>query len=204
MRQKKYVEETTKLNEQHEMIKSNYEKEIKYIEEWTGLQCDSILFDSDICDWNQNSSTFDKHIWNKEKLVFLIETENDIRYGGFIYSKIDKYRTVDEEGNTHGVEDSQSFLFSFKDNKSMKYEMKEHKKNESTFLLYDEDDDRLFIFGECDIWVGKKGRKAYCKQNEESLYDYQGNENALTGTENGDKFDTKRIVVYQFKSKEEK
>ena len=82
----------------------------------------------------------------------------------------------------------------------MKYDMKQNKKNESTFLLYPEDDQRLFVFGKSDIWVGKKEFKACCKQNEESYYDYQGNEKALTGiTEWGNKFDIKRVVVIQFK-----
>ena len=80
-----------------------------------------------------------------------------------------------------GVDDPQSFLFSFKDNKPIKYEMKEDKKNESSFYLYDEDDERLFIFGNCEIWVGKRGEKAGCKQDEQSFYDYKGNEKALCG-----------------------
>ena len=46
-----------------------------------------------------------------------------------MYSKIHKYRSIDEEGKTHGVDDPQSFVFSFKDNKPMKYEMKEESKS---------------------------------------------------------------------------
>ena len=84
----------------------------------------------------------------------------------------------------------------------MKYEMKEDKKNESAFYLYKQDDNRLFVFGNCDIWIGKKGFKAECEQDEESYYDYQGNEKALTGRsglKSEDKFDIKRIIVIQFK-----
>ena len=50
-----------------------------------------------------------------------------------------------------------------------------------------------------DIWVGKKGYKAFCKQDDDSYYDYHGNEKALTGiTGNQNKFEIKRIIVIQF------
>ena len=47
--------------------------------------------------WKRKTSTFDLHILNKEKLAFIVETEDNIRYGGFVYSKIDKYKTIDEK-----------------------------------------------------------------------------------------------------------
>ena len=84
--------------------------------------------------------------------------------------------------------------------------MKEEKKNESIFHLCEDWHQALFAFGSTDgyeIWVGKKGQKAFCCQHSDSLYDFKGNENALTGIsgrEYGDNmFDIKRVVVIQFK-----
>ena len=135
-----------------------------------------------------------------------MKQKHDIICGTFITAEINIYRSVEPDGKRIGVIDPYSFVFSFKDNTPMKYDVRDDKKNESTFLLYREDDIRLFVVGECDIWIGKKGMKSYSKQDEESCYDYQGNEKALTGiigNVDKDMFDIKRIVVFQFKLKEE-
>ena len=92
--------------------------------------------------------------------------------------------------------------FIFKYNKPMKFKLKEDKKNEPIFHLCDSIIDPLFAFGnmsEYEIWIGKKNIKSYCIQNENSNYDYRGNENALIGiTGISNKFDIKRIIVIQF------
>ena len=136
-------------------------------------------------------------------MAILIENEYGIRYGGFIYSTIDKYETFNNKTwEYEGLNDTESFVFTFKDNKPMKFELKEDKKNEPIFHLCDCIIDSLFAFGnefEYEIWIGKKNIKSYCQQNEKSIYDYKGNENALigiTGREN--QFDIKRIIAIQF------
>ena len=163
------------------------------------------LFDTNFNEWSETKSDFDKLVLMKEKLAFEIETKNGIRYGGFVYPIINEYQHQ-IDGKWKATNDPQSFLFSFKDNQPMKYELKEEKKNESTFYLHHEDDFRLFVFGTLyhyEIWMGKKGEKAFCCQHSESLYDFKGNENALTGIsgiEYGENmFDIKRILVIQFK-----
>ena len=66
------------------------------------------------------------------------------------------------------------------------------------FYLYKQDDSRLFIFGK-DIWIGKKGFGARCYQDDDCLYDYTGNEKALTGIiGSSNEFKLKRIIVVQF------
>ena len=49
----------------------------------------------------------------------MIETEDGIQFGGYIEKQIDK---IDGK-----IEDSNTFLFSFKDNKIMKYSLKKNK-----------------------------------------------------------------------------
>ena len=199
-KERKYQEEIQQLKEKSEIIKEEYSNEIQQIEKWSKMKYQSVIFDSDICQWNINNSTFDKHIWNKENVGILIETSFGVKYGGFVYSKIDKYQTEDENGKTHGVIDPKSFVFSFKDNKPMKYEKKEEKKNESSFFLYQEDDPRLFSFGNYDALIGKEEYKAYCYQDADYChYDYRGNEKALTGIiKRENKIEIKRIIVFQF------
>ena len=83
----------------------------------------------------------------------------------------------------------------------MKYELQEEKENESTFFLYKEDDNRLFVFGNDDIWVGKKGNKAICNQDNICCYDYEGTYGALIGRiiwNKGEEDKTERIIVIQF------
>ena len=136
-----------------------------------------------------------------------METMKGVKYGGFVYKKIDKYRTHDEEKNqTLGVIDYNSFIFTFKDDNPMKFVPKEQYKEpnpEPHFLLYKEVDWRMFVFGNCDIYVAKKGRKSVCENNKASLYDFQGIENALSGytgwDEDKERFNLKRVLVLQFK-----
>ena len=96
-----------------------------------------MIFDCEICDWSIGTSTFDKHIFNKEKLTILIETIEENAFGGHINEKM----------NNHDICDSQSILFSFKDNQSVKYEMKEERKKEPIFSLSSEEENKLFVFG---------------------------------------------------------
>ena len=175
--------------------------EIKQIKKWSNLMCHSVMFDSECCDWKQKTSTFDKHIFNKEKMIFLIETEDNIKCGMFMSSKIDKYRYVDENGDVQGVVDPQSFVFTFRNNQPTKYMMKEEKKNESTCFLYQQDDARMISFGRRDLFIMKKGFGAFCQKRSYSPYDFKGVDGALTGKcgwgYNG-KIGIKRVVVFQF------
>ena len=86
-----------------------------------------------------------------------------------------------------------------KDNMKLE-ENSEDKKNKSSFYLFQEDSNRLFVFGK-DIWVGKKGYNASCNQNDNCCYDYRGNEKALTGItgfRKKDEFEIKRIIEDSF------
>jgi hypothetical protein len=91
----------------------NQQKNISQIEEMTQMNYDSVIFDTDVCDWNRHTSTFSKRIFNKEKLVFIIEDTIGNIFGGFIHSKISNY-TYEENGEWKGskIDDSRTFLFS--------------------------------------------------------------------------------------------
>ena len=200
---KRIKNEQTQLEEKKQQIINVFQKEINQLEQWTELKTKSIVFDTEICDWNRKTSTFDKHIWNKNNIGILIENEYGIRYGGFIYSTIDKYAIINiETRKWECLNDPKSFLFTFKDNIPMKFELKEDKKNEPIFYLCDCIMDPLFAFGEeyeYEILILKKNIKSWCEQSENSLYDYKGKEKALIGISGKDnKFDIKRFIVIQF------
>ena len=72
-------------------IQNQYSNEIQIIEEWSFTKYKEMIFDSEIHNWSKNTSEFDRIIFGKEKLIFLIEdTENNL-FGCYIDSKIDKY-----------------------------------------------------------------------------------------------------------------
>ena len=77
-----------------------------------------LIFDSDICDWDVETSTFENHISNKEKLIFLIENKENERFGYYLHTKIEeKYR---EWIST----DNQSFLFTIESHNQLIQPMK--------------------------------------------------------------------------------
>ena len=71
-------------------------------------------------------------------------------------------------------------------------------KNDISFILDREWDNRLFCFGKRDIWIGKKGITGVCIEND-PYYNYRGNVNALTGKSGwNNRIEIKRIIVIQF------
>ena len=128
-----------------------------------------IVFDSNIHNWKKDESEFDDLILNKQNLLFLIETDDNIKFGGFISSKIDGYYNY--------ISDENAFVFTFKDNNPMKFDIEKDKKDQA-FFLYE---------------------KSSIYQNKYSSFDYQGVENALTGRTGISCFSPKRILVIQMK-----
>ena len=82
--------------------KKNERNQRLQIEEWTETTFHKIIFDSRIFSWNRNESVFDKIIYGKDKLVFLMEDENDTTFGCYIHSPITQYAIEDENGNWKG------------------------------------------------------------------------------------------------------
>ena len=164
-------------------------KEIEKLEEWTNKKCGEIIFDSDIDNWSQNTSEFDDLILNKRNLLFLIKSDNNIKFGGFLNTIIDK------RGDDKWIKDENAFLFTFKDNKPMKFNIKKDK-SEYAFIVRTKKQEDLFNFGYYDINIYKKGYKSEIKPN---TFEYEGNTNALIGRTGPRCFSPKRIIVIQMK-----
>ena len=169
--------------------KAELKKEQKVqIENWTNLKMKDIVFDSNIHNWEEYESEFNDLILNKQNLIFLIEIEHNIKFGGFISSKIDKY---------HWISDENAFLFTFKDNNPMKFDI-EKDDEDTAFYLCEKSHGYLFEIGYLDIDIFKQNYKSTIYQDDNSSsFDYQGNEKALIGKTGG--FSPKRILVIQIK-----
>ena len=114
-----------------------------------------------------------------------------MRYGGFLYSKI-------QTDIKNGIIDANSFLFTFKNNNPMKFNLKKLHKSKSVFNLNtDENREELFTFGKDEICIKQKEFLSYCNNSENSYYNLKEKIDSLTDFENK-KFTIKRIVVIRF------
>ncbi|BFU26023.1 trichohyalin, putative [Entamoeba histolytica] len=165
---------------------------IKQIEELTEKRINNILFDSDIDDWNKNTSVFNQRIMNKEHIIIIIEDEEGNKFGGYVNSKIDKVNSW--------IYDSKSFIFSLESNGRIEGMKKfDIKQPQYAFLLCKQSNDCLFAFGIGDIRIYKENDKtiSFCNQHS---FEYKGISKALCGKEYPNNYFTpKRIIVIEMK-----
>ena len=105
---------------------------------------------------------------NKNNLVFLVNSnnQNDIMTGGYVSSFI-KSNGKDKIS----MNDDKVFLFTFVNNVAMKYYIKEDKKNEPVFYLYENWNEILFSFGNAEIIVSKR-LYMLTEMNENPIFEY--------------------------------
>ncbi|ELP91729.1 hypothetical protein EIN_521260 [Entamoeba invadens IP1] len=150
----------------------------------------SVVFNSDVDDWSNDTSVFDSKIINKSNLCFLIEDTKNNKFGGVFFDKID-------ETNKFKIDDK-TFVFSLKRNGIFNTKIFNVKQKCDAFNLYTQKEryNRLFAFGcnyinDYDIGVYKKGvDKNHCHS-----YKFATSEGDLI---DGDKFTPKRIYPYIF------
>ena len=180
-------------------MKSNRSKEFKQLEDWTSMKCSEIVFDSDIDNWNKETSIFNERIIGKKQLVFLIEDTVGKMFGYYFNSKIiEKYRGQQKP-------DSKTFHFNLHSkNTRLKYSMKFEIKDMryGGISLYYESDEDLIKLGDILLFKENKKYESCCVQNE-NYFDYNDIENALCGKKPDNEgrmyFTPKRILVIQMK-----
>ena len=126
---------------------------------------------------------------------------------GELSAKIDEYEHIDPRTHFHaGISDPKAFIFTFRNNNPLKFDIMYDKRNDSTFILCKNDLKPLFAFGACriyEIWVGKEGVKSYCYNRYTGLepnFDISDNPKILTGYAGCyNQFEIKRVLVIQFK-----
>ena len=109
------------------------------IENWTNKKIKSIVFDSDIDNWNTGRD-FSKYIIGKSNLLFMIDDMENNRFGGYISSQITK---TDEY-----IDDPKAFIFSLQSNKRLSQPAKFGIKSpEYAFISLTTHDRYIFAFG---------------------------------------------------------
>ncbi|BFU26611.1 trichohyalin, putative [Entamoeba histolytica] len=165
---------------------------IEQLEEWTNRKVGNILFDSDIDNWNKNTSVFDERIINNKHIIIIIEDEEGNKFGGYVNEKIDRVG--------YDINDSKSFVFSLESKGRMKGMKKfDIKEPENAFCRFNKSNNYLFGFGLLgDIRVYKENDKTYSHCQQYS-FEYKGISNALCGKQHPNHFTPKRIIVIEMK-----
>ena len=176
-------------------IISNFHKE--QLEEWTGLKCGEIIFDSEKDNWSLNESVFDHKILGKKQITFIIEDENDEIFGYYLNTEV-----INKENQFKMKVDDKSFQFNLKSKNNrlkqpMKFEIKDS--NMGGYKLWKQSDSDLITIGEIYLIKKENRNKCYCSQQLLFCYfDYHGIENALCGKSgSSNPFEAKRIVAIQ-------
>ena len=181
---------------------------IEKLEEWTGLKCGEVLFDSDYDDWSVDTSEFNEKIDETKNLAFIIEN-----YVGEIFGYYsDGYNSFnyDENGKLDKYEGSFpvkiAFHFSLHPvnndyTEPMKFDNRYHYDFDCGCEFKDKTDEMLIRLG--DIWLYKKEFSNKSYHFEVPDYDwyevsnnfyYDGHQNALCHETH---FDPIRILVIQ-------
>ena len=180
------------------------ETRLKHIEDISSLETlcemkvDEIIFDSQIDDWNLNTSVFGETIFERSKFVIMIYDTNGNVFGAYINTKIYKMNGF--------ISDPNAFLFSLKSNERLETPMKfPIKKSDDAILIYSESTSWLFSVGADDGtagWDDISIMKGDCQNKKpgngcvQQSYNYHGIENALCGE---NKFSIQKIFVIQMK-----
>ena len=85
--------------------------ELIQLEQWTNKKCLEVIFDSDKDNWSENTSVFGDKLMNKSNLVFVIEEENNNKFGYYFNG------TVKTDGSNMKAQGS--FMFTLKSNGRM-------------------------------------------------------------------------------------
>ena len=161
-----------------------------YLKEWTSLSVDSVIFDSSIQSLEKNNEDFSKAILNRSKLIFFIETTNDIQFGCYIDTKIEKLGKYFSDPNT--------FLFTFRNYSPKKFTLQSHRTT-NVLEMSISSDWKLFRIGVDDLCICRDNAPCSCNQSSKSSFDYQGIKNALLGVTGANCFKMKSFKIIQMK-----
>lgn len=167
------------------------ENSIEMIENWTGKKIVSMIFDSDVDNWDTGKD-FSNYIIGKSNLLFMINDEQNNRFGGYISSQITKPDTY--------IKDSQAFIFSLNSNGRLSTPTKFGINSPSSAFISITNHERYILAfgGGYDLKLDKKST-SYMSNSNPSSYNFGQNNNALYGKTYPDRFTPKRWLVYQMK-----
>ena len=157
------------------------EKEMKQLEKWTKLKCKDILFDSEVDNWGIHTSQFNERIFEKSKLVFLIEAEEDGDKFGYYMNK-----KVIQDFFGYQNEDSNSFTFHLNSNNENRKipRIVDGMYSSSSYKVLKNENEILIIMNEINLKKENVKQKSFCMSYGSTLC---GNFN----------FNPKRFIVVQ-------
>ena len=150
------------------------------------MKATEILFDSTTDNWKEKTSVFHSKLKGKEKLVFFIETTENITIGGVFINRITKI--------TSEIDDRKCFLFNTKSGTMKKFQINPMSSSYALKICSRFDQD-LFIFGD-DLIEKKEEFKNKSSVNEKGSMFTNSSRNALLGKVGT--FSVKRIRVIHF------
>lgn len=167
------------------------EGSIEMIERWTNKKIVSVIFDSEVDNWDSGRD-FSNYIIGKSNLLFMINDIQNNRFGGYISSQITRPDTY--------IADSNAFIFSLNSNGRLSTPTKFNIISQnSAFISITTHERYIFAFGGgYDLKLDKKSTK-YMANSNPSSYDFGQNRNILYGKTYPDRFTPKRWLVYQMK-----
>ena len=186
-------------NQLKELVSINNRKQL---EEWTGMKCNDILFDSKVDNWNQHTSMFTRTILGIENIIILIEDEDNEIFGFFVDTKL----CINFNSYGQGKIGRNSFEFNLQSNgrltEPMKFDIKQN--GGCCYTICKDYDEKLIEIGDIIIYKQEFKNESYCIQSD-YYFDYKGIRKALCGKKydnwknKGKHFIPKRISVIEMK-----
>ena len=173
----------------------------KQIEELIGMKCIDIVFNSDIDDWNQETSLFNNRIFEKQQLVFLIEDEEENIFGYYLHSKVLVDYDYDQSCYKYTKTDSKTFTFHLHlTNKSLikLMNIEPNYEGNHSFEFYHDESVCLIRLGGIVLYKENRKEESYCGICEDKI-DENSKECFEQNEKNWIQFTPKRIIVIQMK-----
>ena len=170
--------------------------QITILEDWTSKSVDLTLFDSNVDNWN-DSSVLNKRIIGKKHVLFLIEDDEEEKFGYYFKG------IIQPESGDNNSSEKNSFEFNIQSsNKRLKKPMKCKIKDCSFGIeLFSKDNTYNFLIRLGDIYLKNNGVTGNCCQQDDSHFNYCGIPNILCGKtlSDGGCFNLKRLIVVEMK-----
>ena len=168
--------------------KKKESKSYQKLEEWTGLKCGDILFDSDVDNWNINESLLNERIIGKKQIAFIIEDSDNELFGYYLNSTVEEKYTILST-------DKKSFHFNLESFGRLKYPTQFPIQNIKLggLKLFEKSHDSLITIG--DISLFKVHKKNWSSISQlDTNFDYHRLSLALCGKQ---VFTPIKIIVIQ-------
>ena len=174
---------------------------IKLFDEWTGLQCKEVIFDSEIDNWAIETSTLNNRICGKKQLIFMIQDTDCEIFGYYLSCEINQ---TFNSNSTYYISNDQTFEFNIQTkNKRLKQPIKfgiEKRCEKTGYVLFNDFQMELITLGDIHLFKQNFASRSYCENNQH-LWKYEG-ENMLCGKSmntvgKGNYFIPKRIIIIQ-------